>query len=56
MLRATRFTQKRPDEENLKQHQMSRYLNLLDGKTQGAKQVPWTNSLNLFNLFGNENE
>jgi hypothetical protein len=54
MLRATRFTQKPLSEENLKNHQMSFYLNLIDARVTSAEQVPYKTDLNLFNLFGGE--
>jgi len=54
MLRATRFTQQALTEENLKHHQMSRYLQLLESKIDSATEVLYENSLNLFNLFGSE--
>jgi triacylglycerol lipase len=54
MLRATKFTQKPLTEANLKDHQMSFYLNLIDTRVTSAKQVPYKTDLNLFNLFGNE--
>lgn len=56
MLRATRFTQRQPDADNLKQHQMEHYLRLLDDKTSNAKRVPLKNNLNLFNLLGKDPE
>lgn len=54
MLRATRFTQVTPDENNLKNHQMSLYMEMLDKKISTARAVPYKNSFNLFNLFGSE--
>jgi hypothetical protein len=54
MLRATRFTQKPLSEENLKNHQMSFYLNLIDARVTSAEQVPYKTDLNFFNLFGGE--
>ena len=54
MLRATRFTQEPLNENNLANHQMSLYLQLIDKKITHSKQVPFKNSLNLFNLFGSE--
>jgi hypothetical protein len=54
MLRATRFTQKPLSEENLKSHQMSFYLNLIDARVTSAEQVPYKTDLNFFNLFGGE--
>ena len=54
MLRATKFTQRRLSEENLRNHQMAAYLNLIEVRTATAKQVPYKTSLNLFNLFGSE--
>ena len=52
ILRAVKFTQKTPSEQNLQHHQMNTYIRLLDNKLDTAKQVPYENSLNLFNLFG----
>ena len=54
MLRATRFTQKPLSEENLNNHQMSVYLNLIDARMTSSEQVPYKTDLNLFNLFGSE--
>ena len=54
MLRATKFTQKLLSEENLKDHQMSVYLNLIDAKIPSSILVPYQTDLNLFNLFGSE--
>lgn len=52
MLRAANFTQQTPNEENLHNHRMTLYLDLLDKKIPAARQVPYKNNLNLFNLFG----
>jgi triacylglycerol lipase len=54
MLRATKFTQKPLSEGNLKNHQMSFYLNLLDARVTSSERVPYKTDLNLFNLFGSE--
>lgn len=54
MLRATRFTQQPLDENNLKNHQMTLYIELLDKKIATARLVPFENSFNLFNLFGDK--
>ena len=54
MLRATRFTQKPLSEENLKNHQMTLYLEMLRAKSKSAKLIPYTNNFNLFNLFGSD--
>ncbi len=54
MLRATKFTQKPLSPENLKDHQMSVYLNLVDARMASSKLVPYKTNLNLFNLFGSE--
>ncbi|MFW2373578.1 MAG: lipase family protein [Gammaproteobacteria bacterium] len=56
MLRATKFTQEPLNENNLKNHQMSLYLDMLDKKIPTAKLVPFKNSLNLFNWFSNETQ
>ena len=54
MLRATKFTQKPLSEENLKNHQMSFYLNLIDARVTSVEQVPYKTDLNFFNLSGGE--
>ena len=54
MLRATKFTQRRLSEENLRNHQMAAYLNLIEARTTTSEQVPYKTNLNLFNLFGSE--
>ena len=54
MLRATRFTQKRLTEDNLNNHQMPLYLEMIKAKTKSSKLVPYQTDLNLFNLFGSD--
>ncbi|MDA3868897.1 MAG: lipase family protein, partial [Gammaproteobacteria bacterium] len=54
LLRATRFTQELLNDKNLQDHQMPLYMLLLDKKIPAASLVPFTNSFNLFNLFGAE--
>lgn len=54
MLRATKFTQKPLNEENLSNHQMTLYLELLRTKSKSAKLIPYQNNFNLFNLFGSD--
>lgn len=54
MIRASKFTQEPLNENNLKNHQMTLYLELLDKKIPTARLVPFKNSFNLFNLFGSE--
>jgi triacylglycerol lipase len=54
MLRATRFTQRLLNEENLENHKMSVYLKLIDARVTSSEQVPYKTDLNLFNLFGSE--
>ena len=54
MLRASRFTQKPLNEENLKHHQMTLYLEKLKAKSKSAKLIPYQNNFNLFNLFGSD--
>lgn len=56
MLRATRFTQKPLHEENLKNHYMQLYLERVRAKMKSPELVPYPNSFNLFNLFGNDPE
>ena len=54
MLRATKFTQKPLNEENLSNHRMTLYLELLRTKSKSAKLIPYQNNFNLFNLFGGD--
>lgn len=54
MLRATKFTQKPLNQDNLKHHQMSLYLEMVQGKTKASELVPYKTDLNLFNLFGSD--
>ena len=54
MLRASRFTQKPLNEENLRNHQMTLYLQMLDARLTSAQLIPYPNNFNLFNLFGSE--
>jgi hypothetical protein len=54
MLRASRFTQKPLNEENLRNHQMTLYLEMLDARLTSAQLIPYPNNFNLFNLFGSE--
>ena len=54
MLRATRFTQEPLTEDNLKNHQMPLYLEMIKAKTKSSKLVPYQTDLNLFNLFGSD--
>jgi hypothetical protein len=54
MLRATKFTQKPLNEENLQHHQMTLYLDLLEAKSKSVELVPYQNNFDLFNLFGSD--
>jgi triacylglycerol lipase len=54
MLRATKFTQRRLSEENLRNHQMAAYLNRVEARVKTSELVPYKTTLNLFNLFGSE--
>lgn len=54
MLRATRFTQQPFNQENIGNHKMSFYLDMIDLKKKSSRLVPYENDLNLFNLFGSE--
>lgn len=54
MLRASNFTQKLLNEQNLQHHQMSLYLEMIKVRTQSSTLVPYQNSYNLFNLFSTE--
>lgn len=51
MLRATKFTQRLLNEENLVHHQMHLYLKEVKSKIPIAKYVVYENSFNLFNIF-----
>jgi len=53
MLRATRFTQRLLDQENMEHHRMSVYLSMVAARTKSSTLVPYKTDLNLFNLFGN---
>lgn len=55
MMRATKFTQRAIDEANISNHQMMTYLSFIENKIPSAELVPFKNSFNLFNLFGDEN-
>lgn len=48
MLRATTFTSSVPDDSNIKAHQMSTYLDLIDQKITLAKEVPYKSGVNIF--------
>jgi hypothetical protein len=52
MLRATRFTQRMVDEQNLDNHRMALYLELVENKVSDSTLVPFKNSFNIFNWFG----
>jgi hypothetical protein len=54
MLRATRFMQKPLNEENLENHKMSVYLNLIDARVMSSEEAPYKTDFNLFNQFGSE--
>lgn len=54
MMRATRFTQQPLSEENLNNHYMSVYLQRVRAKLDSPERVPYRNTLNLFNLFEND--
>lgn len=54
MLRALQFTQQPLTEDNVKNHYMRLYLDLIEPKTKSARQVTYRNSFNLFNLLGDD--
>jgi len=56
MLRAAGFTQEPLTESNIQNHQIARYLSILESKISDARRVPFTNDLNLFNLFGTKKQ
>jgi pimeloyl-ACP methyl ester carboxylesterase len=52
MLRATKFTQRMVDQQNVDNHKIDIYLGLIENKLSSAEQLPYKNDFNLFNLFG----
>lgn len=54
MLRAANFTQRIPTEDNLNNHFMDLYIDLITAKLESPERVSYKNNLNLFNLFGND--
>ena len=48
MLRATTFTSSVPDESNVKAHQMTTYLNLINQKIALSKEVPYKSGVKIF--------
>lgn len=54
MLRASNFTQKLLNAENVEHHQMTLYLEMIKAKAQSSELVPYQINYNLFNLFGGE--
>ncbi len=54
MLRVTKFTQEPFTQNNFENHKMSLYLLKLSNRIPSAKLVPFSNSFNLFNLFGDD--
>jgi len=48
MLRAAGFLNQTPNEENLKNHMMTGYLDLIEQKLDSAKRVPWKNDFSIF--------
>lgn len=56
MLRATKFTQETLSENNIQNHLMSQYLDMVNKKIPEARLVTFKNSFNLFNIFGNSKQ
>ncbi len=56
MIRATKFTQEPLTEDNLQNHQMTQYIDMINNKIPTARLVPFKNSLNIFNWFGGEKD
>lgn len=56
MMRAIKFTQQPLNENNLNDHQMTLYLEMVAKKIPAARLVPFKNNFNLFNLFGNDQQ
>jgi len=54
MMRAIKFTQEPLNENNLQNHQMSLYIEMLAKKIPSSQLIPFKNNFNLFNLFGSE--
>jgi len=54
MLRAANFTQQVPTEDNLNNHFMDIYIDLIAAKLESPERVSYRNNLNLFNIFGND--
>ena len=54
MLRATKFIGKPINEENLKYHEMARYLDLIGKKINKATLIPYKNDFDFFGWFGNK--
>jgi len=48
MLRATKFLAQPLSEKNLRHHQMSHYLTLIEAKTSNAQWIPYKNDLSIF--------
>lgn len=53
MLRAVNFVQTVPTEENLMNHKMTYYLQLIDNKLSQAREVPYKSPFNPLNWIGN---
>ena len=50
MMRATKIISVLPDERNLNAHKMTTYLDLINTKSESAKQVPYKTGISLFGL------
>ncbi len=51
MLRTVKFFKEKPDEKNLQHHMMTLYLELVDKKISGAKEVPYKTGFSLYDMF-----
>ncbi len=54
MMRAIKFTQEELNENNLEHHKIGMYLELIRNKIPSSDLIPFKNSYNLFNLFGDK--
>lgn len=54
MLRATKYLNKMPDMNNLKEHQIAHYIQAIKSRQQGAQWVPYKNDFSLFSIFSDK--
>lgn len=51
MLRTVQFFTETPGEQNLQNHFMTMYLDLIEKKISSAKKVPYKTGISLFDMF-----